>query len=499
MPIETARKQYQELRFDTLPLLPGSKIAYARGFPNRSVNSLWKNAPENANIGIRGGGSAHVAFFDADEYKRPGTFENIIRLLAGLGYSTDFPIVQTASGIGRHVYVTLTDSLPGNARILAKDFGVGEFRYGPGAYVVAPPSVIKNFAYTLISGDFRQLPSIAYTDVLPILGNQEINSPSKPNISRRAAAMIKGDIPDQYKGDRSDAEQGLMLSLVNAGYTFPQVEDLFNNNPCAGHYEKLCREKGSKEGHRYLDLTYKQAVVYSHRESPIRQAILEMIEWAQNRPWSGRTGAYTQSAYIALLNLAYNAGRLEIAASCRDIAELGGMHKNTAANALYRLSHSEELLRLEQKWQGQLANRYRLVDNANLVHSQSTSPVRECTTFATYEAFRRGKGRNGLGPAAGQIYQALQRKPATIKELALLTGRDPRTVKANLANMRRIVDRKSGEVIRMVEINRETWKALPCDLDIVAEIVGTKGATERQKKQHAEERREHADSLKDGR
>jgi len=56
--------------------------------------------------------------------------------LASLGLPFgSYPRVQTASGIGRHIYVTFSGALPGNYCKLTQEVGIGEFRYGPSAYI----------------------------------------------------------------------------------------------------------------------------------------------------------------------------------------------------------------------------------------------------------------------------------------------------------------------------------------------------------------------------
>src|SRR6187551_3992458 len=103
--VDMARMEYAEYGFDTLPLLPGSKKAFPHSWQIRTPYRLWQNAPDGANIAIRGGGLAKVAMIDCDELR---TFENITNWLSGLGYHAgDYPIVQTPSGAGRcHIYAT---------------------------------------------------------------------------------------------------------------------------------------------------------------------------------------------------------------------------------------------------------------------------------------------------------------------------------------------------------------------------------------------------------
>ena len=64
--IAIARYQYENLGFDTVPLAPDSKKAYTYGWEKRSSHRLWSKTPARANIGIRGGGFAQVAFIDCD-------------------------------------------------------------------------------------------------------------------------------------------------------------------------------------------------------------------------------------------------------------------------------------------------------------------------------------------------------------------------------------------------------------------------------------------------
>ena len=71
------------------------------------------------------------AFIDCDDKNVVGTFSNVVNWLVGLGYDRDtLPIVQTASGVGRHVYVNFTNSLLGSRRNFINSFGAGDFRYG---------------------------------------------------------------------------------------------------------------------------------------------------------------------------------------------------------------------------------------------------------------------------------------------------------------------------------------------------------------------------------
>ena len=237
--VDTARVIYDELGFDTLPLLPQSKKPFARGWQSRLPYRLWKNAPEGANIGIRGGGIANVSFIDCDAVQ---TFEHVTNYIAGLGFRGDsYPVVQSASGEGRHIYITLIGFLAGDARNLSKEIGAGEFRYGSGVYVVAPPSFLQDGGrYSLLSGDYSVRPAIEVKDILPLLGNREIKKKSKLALSRKALALLHGkdEIINTFQS-RSEAEQSLLVSMANLGFSCMDVLEYFNRYPCAGKYAEL--------------------------------------------------------------------------------------------------------------------------------------------------------------------------------------------------------------------------------------------------------------------
>jgi hypothetical protein len=493
--VDKARMEYDELGFDTIPLIPGSKKPFAYGWQNRPVYRLWRNAPEDANIGIRGGGRRKAAIIDCDSL---ATFENSTRWLLGLGYQPgDYPIVRTASGKW-HIYTTFDGALPGQWRLLSKDFGKGEFRYGAGSQVAAPPSVLANGGfYSLSSGNFARLPRLARDDVLPILGNKEITVKPKLIIPRLAHAILQGKELERYRS-RSEAEQAALVLLINAGFEFAEVLKLFDHSTGLGKYAEL-KTKNAKNAERWLKHSYDEAKQWATtHESKARQTAQAAIDWASSLAWAGTTGMYDQAAFIAAATISFKAGKFEFSAACRDVAILARIGRTSAANALYRLVENYHLLARVRDWQGNCSHVYRLtVDDTKLGHPLSTPNVRKCPSFADHDAFRKGRGKNGLGKSAGLVYQALRDSESlTVDDLAGQTGRDKRTVNRVLERMSKITDRKTGEIINMVASDDgENWKAQPVDLDTVALIVGTAGATERQKKLHERERQEHADSL----
>lgn len=487
--LEVARKQYSDLGFDTLPLISNSKKPYSGAWQTRLPEYLWQDAPQDANIGIRGGGLAHVAFIDCDE---PKAFEHVTNYLAGLGYFGDsYPIVQTANN-GWHIYITLAGTLPGAARDLSKEAGAGEFRYGAGAFVVAPPSYInEGNGYKLLSGDFKIRPELEVKDILPLLGNRETKD--KPKFSRKAIALLNGKGTNNYSS-RSEAEQSLIASLINVGLSFPEVFNLFNRYPCAGKYTEL-KAKSPKRAERWLSQSYNEAMQWTQKnESKGRKFARLAIEWAESTAWRGRTGAIDRLIYLAHAEIAYKAGRLNYAAACRDLAEMAGVSQMTATRSTWRLCN-RGLLVPDKKAVANCANTYRLGNLDKPLHSPRASIVRKCNILSNHDVFRQG----GLGKSAGEIYAVLQVNPANIEELAETTGRNPKTIKRALGRMQRIVSRQTGEYLPMVTLNEEKkYCLIPFDLTQIARVIGTYGKGEKQRQEHEKDRRLHAIGLERG-
>lgn len=489
--VDIERMKYAELGFDTLPLIPGSKKAFPRSWQVRTPYRLWQNAPDGANIGIRGGGLASVAFIDCDE---PRTFENVTNWLSGLGLEAGtYPIVQTASGAGWHIYASFAGGLAGDWCILSNEIGTGEFRFGAGSYVVAPPSVISDGGgYTLISGSFARLPNLDLMDVLKIVGNQENQQAPKRTIPRKAVAMLNGKGFDGYK-TKSEAEQALITILINAGFTFTDVLHLFNHHPCAGKYAEM-KAQNTNSAEYWLSRSYSEAMQWAAtHESKARKTARAAIEWADSSPWPGRTGAVDWRVFLAHATIAFKAGRTIYAAACRDLAELAAVSHTTATRSTHRLCNSD-LLILETPATVDSASQYRFgqaLDKS--LHSLKAPSVRKWNTLsAVHDVFRVG----GLGTSAGQVWQVLQDVPATVDELAAQTGRHRKTIERTLARMVNIADPLTGEYLPLVASSEgETWHILQVDLDYIAQVIGTAGAGEKQKQAHEKERQIHQNAL----
>lgn len=469
----------------------------------------WHKAPSNANIGLRAGGGR--VFIDCDNDKNPETFNNISRWLDGLGYREgSYPVVQTPSGVGRHVYATLTGALLGNWQRLTSSIGGGEFRYGPGAYVGTFPSVIgPSQEYKLISGDIAQLPALDLHDITTLIDPSKATTeaPRKSIMSASQRAMANGQGLERYNNDRSAAECGLILSLINSGFAYVDIKRIFDKYPCFGHYAEH-RAQSQQEGDRWLYLTYRSALQFSNQESDTRKILAQLRDLARVAAWKH---ASDRNLFISLAGIGYKAGRFTVAAGLRDLAVSAGVSLYTASAGTSRLI-KQGIITKEVEAKAVFATVYAIqADKALSTLSASMDKnkhflqqpceevlgfVPNMETIAQHDAFRNGKHR--LGRRAGQIYQLLITTSMSDVQIAEATGAHIRTVRRKLARMAKVIDHKTGEIIEMVACEDGLWKAARVDLDLISAIMGTYGATGKQRLQYERERREHARGLELG-
>ena len=494
--LQSAQTNYRNIGFDIFPIVPGAKspplISY---WSKNQLDGVWDNVPQNANIAIRCGGKSHVAVLDCDDKNAWGTYEKTIGYLRGLGFNPEsLPIVQTASGIGRHIYFTLDKVVPGNYTTITKEVGAGEFRYGPGAYVLAPPSYVTNCeVYHLLSGDITNPPKIRWQDISPILYDSEVNNSSKyngPPISRFAKRLLNADMLEIYDS-RSEMECALMCSLINKGWGYPGIQELFLKFPCGGKFqEKLAQNR--RQAFHYLKLTYDNAKQWTNNNlSEGRQLAEDAIKWALNRAWKGRTGAYDRDIFLAHAQIAYRCGKVIYAASCRELAEIANISHMAATNGSKRLIRYG-YIHLAKPAVANLANMYRLNNTFTLPQLKN---VRECKASYNHDVFCY----QGLGKSSKLIIEQLKNGPRTVKELVGLTGKTKPTVMKWLGRMSRIIDNWTGEIVPMVYEKDGIWFMVDKpDFDYIAQVLGVAGKQEERKRTHRRDRELHARSLRLG-
>lgn len=171
----------------------------------------------------------------------------------------------------------------------------------------------------------------------------------------------------------------------------------------------------------------------------------------------------------------------------------------TAANQI-----GDGLLSVKERGTVVSATVYQL-NTEKLYHSLRTLNVRKWLTLsnvADHDAFRNGGGRYAkgrLGRRAGDVYALLLQEPLTVEEIAKQIGAHKKTVKRAIDKLRNVIDYQTGELIEMVLNEGGVWYANhEVNLDQIAALKRTYGATGKQRIDYERERRAHARSLELG-
>ena len=492
------RVKFIEAGYECIPLIPASKLPLRKAWEKRSTVAQWYKAPDDSNLGLRAGNGK--AFIDCDDKNVPGTFSNVVNWLVGLGYNRDtLAIVQTASGVGRHVYVNFTGSLLGSRRNFINSFGAGDFRYGSASQVATFPDTIAGIGeYKLLQGSITRLPVLDLKDVSNLVDiNKAVTEPKQSKrASALALAIMRGIKPERY-ATNSDGEAGLVLSLHNSGFSYDEIKQVFDSNPCLGHYADKHKAQSASEAERWLTMTYKNAVQYSQNESEARRNIASWIARAESSAWNKVTD---KNLYIAHAKIAHKAGRYEHAADVRTLSLRAGVGICAVSRGNRRLINAGGLVVVEP-FSGIRATTYRLLEPPAFVKNEHTL-LRTCEdvfandkkksgAIATHDAFMNGKNRLGL--RAGEVYELLLSEALTFKELQERTGINICSLYRLIRKLRSVKDRKTGEVIEMVTRREDdTYISNLIDLDLVSAIMGTYGATGKRREEYEHDRRERS-------
>jgi hypothetical protein len=509
------RVNFIEAGFDVIPLRPASKLPLRKAWEQRPTVTQWYNAPIDSNLGLRAGNG--IAFIDCDDKNTPGTFENVTRWLAGLGHKAEtLPIVQTASGIGRHVYVTFTGNLFGSRRNFVTAMGAGDFRYGAASYVATYPDVIAGSGeYKLLQGDITRLPVLDLHDIAALVDiNKAVTEPKQDKRpSSLALAIMQGTKPERY-ATASDGEAGLVLSLHNSGFEYDEIKSVFESSPCLGHYADKHKAKGAREADRWLRMTHQNAVTFSQNESKTRRIIAGWIDRATSGAWNK---VNDKNLYLAHAAIAYKAGRFEYSADVRSLSLSAGVGLEAVSNGNKRLTKAGGLA-VVRPYAGLRATTYHLheppvkeeeeveffnTESAKVVHTLRTTcedvyenGTQKNAQIANHDAFMNGGGRYAkgrLGRRAGEVYALLMSEALTFEDLQKRTGIPTRTLRRVLSKLQNITDYKTGEVIDLVTRGGDgAYCSNLVDLDVIAAIVRTYGATGKRRKEYNDDRRDRA-------
>jgi hypothetical protein len=164
---------------------------------------------------------------------------------------------------------------------------------------------------------------------------------------------------------------------------------------------------------------------------------------------------------------------------------MAGVTHRTSTNATHRLITSGYLRRSAQATKTHAAQ-YTLLGDGHTNPLPHSTNVGEWVSLSSHDVFRY----KGFGKTALQIWWHLQKSgPLTASELAQRTGRHIRTVRRNLDKMSMVTDSLNGTVVPLVARDGSRWHVVEgVNLEFVAQVIGTSGVGERQRRRHQQER-----------
>lgn len=507
---------YYDSGLTSIPCLPmGKKPAicwqrYQNERPTRDEEMQLFRKVKESNIGIPCGQvNGGLIVLDCDD---PQTFAETRERLR----ESAPPTWEAESGRGGHIY------LYADREISTQKAGKIDVR-GEGSIIIAPPSIHPSgVVYKFINGGPGSGIPIARVEwgILESMGIQPareaphhelppFSGPRKP-LDEFTMKLLNGD-PEalaKYDNDRSAADCALCVRLLQAGYDEGAILRMFRDYPTSGKFAEKKRD-----GERYLRRTIKHAWQWLQENpaesSVYRPEIADMRQFASAHNWPGRTGARNRQVYLSFLDVATRAGKLEIGASCREIAEWSGMGRTAVSRAL-KANCRTGWIDLTQAFQPKTkeACRYKPLDvdtvrkrlgmSENQVSERDSlsrsrgdgdstpsnpSNVKDCPNLKppkpTHDVFRWG----ALGATGKAIYDVMLdgRRPMRVKEISELSGRSSSTVNRKLKLM-------FGAGLAG-PLGNGYWQAVEgSNLDDAAEILGTSGKGEEQRRQHERER-----------
>lgn len=332
--------------------------------------------------------------------------------------------------------------------------------------------------------------TLAQLDFLPLrMASIQRHSQKQSHVLPPVAdrVLIQRDISGY--ASNSEAEFAACMSLVAADYSDPDILRVFEafSPP---HYEKV----GDRRFGQYV-LNSARAYVERADQVTARSGIAHSssyVQWAQSQPWPGRTGATDRAVFLALCERMRMERGMPFRASIREVAELAGVNKETAMNAIKRLLAQGIVCFSNGPYDGHAgASHYRLVLPEEVI---TTRTVGVTYTPVGVNVRSSDTGHDvwhsrALGKSAQSCWAALcEAGTLTVAELAARTGRTPPTIRRVLARLAEF---------GLAQADNKNWQVLDVAsdaLDRIALELGTSGRGEARTERHQEERQKWASS-----
>lgn len=300
----------------------------------------------------------------------------------------------------------------------------------------------------------------------------------RPLGTRQAKALRDGALAAGYD-TRHGADLGIALSAIQAGWTFNQLREEYDNPSNTGG-ERYRHSPPPVGGVDYLRRTWEAAAARAEARPATTDphAVAELLSrWqldALGQPWPGRSGATDLALYTAMVSaaLAASPATLTPAVSRQEMADSIAVWPSVAEQALSRLLTRKCIVEHE-KGDIRSRTRWRILPppsggEAGVLGSPLGRTENEYTVLALspgHDAFTSG----GLGLTGWQLLSVLNPlDPLTPGALSARTGRD---IKTTRRYVRRFCD------LGLAEPSGDGYCRAPVpDLDAAAESLRVTGA-----------------------
>lgn len=323
-----------------------------------------------------------------------------------------------------------------------------------------------------------------------VLGAAGRAEPTERDLS--AATLERLRSGDPRYATRSELVMAVMVGMVNAGKTSAWAWQAFlDPRHRAGHkIRQIADERGMGAAHVWFDRSWVEACRFVAERPPESSSadrlvdIVAVNDEADLYRWPGQAGSSSRKVLAAMVDIACGARSSVFSASDRQIAERAGLGRTATSRAVTRLAEGGWVERL-RPGRGTRASTWSLClngeRNGDLRDARSCAEA-TCSGGVSLAVDHDLWRHRGLGGGGWRVARAVagtgEANAATVAE----------TTGMNTGSVRRILNRleASGVVER---VDDGYWRIdTTADAEVVAELVGTAGAGERARTEHARQR-----------
>ncbi len=300
--------------------------------------------------------------------------------------------------------------------------------------------------------------------------------------------LRNGDTIGRY-ASRSHLVQALVNSAVNRRLPERAIFDLLLDpqNKGGERVQEEYRVGGTDRAREYVRRCIRKAEAFIQRHPAVgrRQDVDDEVDRIvialESSPWRGKAGGTDRAVVLAHCAVVRRSGKLDHAASVRDVAEIAGVSISTVSKSHSRLSQAG-WLRPTARARGGFAARWRISipATARLAHTIPGGCERSVRhEHLGHDVFRYSKG--GLGKQAERVHEVLVTlgRASVGDLLSQMPG-------VRRDGTRRVLRRL--EAAGLAERDGRMWTPKEVNLDEIAARLDCAGVGERHRTAHAQQR-----------